>query len=144
MTALTPGALAAGSASPSPSAASGPSAPKGTPTVVGVVPDPKISGQNWTGDRVSVNLVPNGSTLDTAKCKVFVNGKEQVLASPPSLIYLAPANPTLQFLLGVLVFHEQMPAARWWGFALVWLALVILATDGVRTGRANALARRAG
>jgi len=99
VTALAPAAFAASSASPSPSAAVAPSAPKGTPIVVGVVPDPKISGQNWTGDRVSVNLVPNGSTLDTAKCKVFVNGKEQVLASPPSLIYLAPANPTLQFLL---------------------------------------------
>jgi chloramphenicol-sensitive protein RarD len=53
-------------------------------------------------------------------------------------------TPTMQFLLGVLFFHEHMPAARWWGFALVWLALVILAADGARTGRANALARRAG
>lgn len=56
------------------------------------------------------------------------------------LQYIAP---TLQFLLGVLVFGEQMPTARWWGFALVWLALVILTVDGVRAGRANALARRA-
>jgi polar amino acid transport system permease protein len=98
VTALTPGAFAAGSASPSPAAA-GPSAPKGTPIVVGVVPDPKASGENWTGDRVSANLVPNGATVDTAKCKVFVNGKEQTLSAAPSLIYLAPANPTLQFLL---------------------------------------------
>ena len=99
VTALAPAAFAASSASPSPSAAVAPSAPKGTPIVVGVVPDPKTSGQNWTGDRVSANLVPNGATIDTSKCKVFVDGKEQALASPPSLIYLAPANPTLQFLL---------------------------------------------
>ena len=111
VTALTPAAFAASSAAPSPSATAGPSAPKGTPIVVGVVPDPKASGENWTGDRVSANLVPNGADvgangkllnnagLDVAKCKVFVNGKEQALASPPSLIYLAPANPTLQFLL---------------------------------------------
>lgn len=99
VTALAPAAVAASSASPSPSATAGPSAPKGTPIVVGVVPDPKTSGQNWTGDRISANLVANGATVDTAKCKVFVNGKEQALASPPSLIYLAPANPTLQFLL---------------------------------------------
>jgi len=51
--------------------------------------------------------------------------------------------PTMQFLLGILVFHEQMPTARWWGFALVWIALVILTVDGVRAGRANTLARRA-
>ena len=31
--------------------------------------------------------------------------------------------PTLQFLCGVLVFHEAMPASRWVGFALVWLGL---------------------
>ena len=51
-------------------------------------------------------------------------------------------TPTMQFLLGVLVLGEQMPVARWWGFALVWVALVILTADGVRNGRANALARR--
>ena len=51
-------------------------------------------------------------------------------------------TPTMQFLLGVLVLREQMPTARWWGFALVWLALVILTVDGVRAGRAGSLARR--
>lgn len=55
------------------------------------------------------------------------------------LQYLAP---TLQFLVGLVVFHEEMPAARWWGFALVWVALVILTADGLRTGRADRLARR--
>lgn len=48
------------------------------------------------------------------------------------LQYLAP---TLQFLIAVLVFHEEMPAARWWGFALVWLALAVLTVDGLRAGR---------
>ena len=48
------------------------------------------------------------------------------------LQYLAP---TLQFLVGLLVFGEQMPAARWFGFALVWLALVVLTADGLRTSR---------
>jgi chloramphenicol-sensitive protein RarD len=52
-------------------------------------------------------------------------------------------TPTMQFLLGVLILHEQMAAARWWGFALVWVALLILSADGVRAGRAGALARRA-
>lgn len=52
-------------------------------------------------------------------------------------------TPTMQFLLGLLVFHEQMPAARWAGFALVWVALVILTVDGLRSSRIDALARRA-
>ena len=55
------------------------------------------------------------------------------------LQYIAP---TMQLLLGVLVFDERMPPARWAGFALVWVALVVLTADGLRAGRAEALARR--
>lgn len=50
--------------------------------------------------------------------------------------------PTLQFGLGVLVFGEEMPAARWWGFGLVWLALVVLTVDGLRAGRVARIAAR--
>lgn len=53
-------------------------------------------------------------------------------------------TPTMQLLVAVLVFREAMPAARWWGFALVWLALTVLAMDGVRSARrAHRLQRRA-
>jgi chloramphenicol-sensitive protein RarD len=43
--------------------------------------------------------------------------------------------PTLQFLLGVLYFRESMSPGRWIGFALVWLALLILTAHGVRQAR---------
>ncbi len=46
--------------------------------------------------------------------------------------------PVLQFLIGVYVYNEPMPASRWIGFALVWSALVVLAIDSliaVRRGR---------
>ena len=33
-------------------------------------------------------------------------------------------NPTGQFLMGVLIRHEDMPASRWLGFGLVWSAVV--------------------
>ena len=39
--------------------------------------------------------------------------------------------PTLQFLCGVLVFHERMSALRWVGFGLIWLSLVGFALEGV-------------
>ncbi|WP_318201944.1 EamA family transporter RarD [Streptomyces sp. SCL15-4] len=48
------------------------------------------------------------------------------------LQYLAPV---FQFLLGILYFHEAMPAERWAGFALVWLALVLLTGDALRFSR---------
>jgi chloramphenicol-sensitive protein RarD len=45
--------------------------------------------------------------------------------------------PTLQFLLGLLYFGEQMSVGRWIGFGLVWIALVILTAHGIRTARAS-------
>ena len=44
-------------------------------------------------------------------------------------------TPTLQFLVGLVVFGEDMPASRWIGFGLVWLALTVLSVDGVRAAR---------
>jgi chloramphenicol-sensitive protein RarD len=44
------------------------------------------------------------------------------------LQYLAP---TIQFALGVLVFHEAMPPMRWVGFGLVWVALVMFTYEAV-------------
>ena len=38
-------------------------------------------------------------------------------------------TPVLQFLVGLLVFQEAMPAERWIGFALVWVALIVLMAD---------------
>lgn len=38
-------------------------------------------------------------------------------------------TPILQFLIGVLLLHEAMPPARLIGFALVWLALIVLTID---------------
>lgn len=48
------------------------------------------------------------------------------------LQYLAPV---LQFLLALLVLHEEMPFERWVGFGLVWVGLVLLTIDMVRTVR---------
>ncbi|MFJ7076212.1 EamA family transporter RarD [Streptomyces sp. NPDC098781] len=53
------------------------------------------------------------------------------------LQYLAPV---FQFLLGVLYFHEAMPAERWAGFALVWLALTLLTADAWRAARRGRVA----
>jgi chloramphenicol-sensitive protein RarD len=44
-------------------------------------------------------------------------------------------TPTLQFLLGILYFHEDMPAVRWIGFVLVWAALGIFTADSLRHRR---------
>jgi chloramphenicol-sensitive protein RarD len=48
--------------------------------------------------------------------------------------YLAPI---LQFLIGVFVLGEDMPPARWAGFAIVWLALALLTIDMISTSRSS-------
>jgi chloramphenicol-sensitive protein RarD len=48
--------------------------------------------------------------------------------------YLAPV---LQLLVGVVILHEPMPPERWLGFALVWLALIVLTVDSLVAGRAS-------
>lgn len=45
-------------------------------------------------------------------------------------------TPILGFLYGFFVMGEEMPPERWIGFALVWVALVILIVDMVRGMRA--------
>jgi chloramphenicol-sensitive protein RarD len=52
------------------------------------------------------------------------------LSTVGMLQYLAP---TIQFLLGLLVFGEAMPPERWAGFGLVWLALVLFTVDLIRS-----------
>lgn len=49
--------------------------------------------------------------------------------------YLTPA---MQFMLGILVFHEAMPPSRWIGFGLVWLGLLVISVDSIWSARRRA------
>ncbi len=44
-------------------------------------------------------------------------------------------TPVIQFAIGVWVNHEVMPTARWIGFGLVWVALVVLTVDSLNAAR---------
>jgi chloramphenicol-sensitive protein RarD len=44
-------------------------------------------------------------------------------------------TPTIQFAFGVWINHETMPPARWFGFGLVWVALVLLTIDSLGAAR---------
>jgi chloramphenicol-sensitive protein RarD len=57
------------------------------------------------------------------------------LATVGLLQYIAPV---MQFLIGVAVYGEPMPATRLAGFALVWVALTVFAVDAVRALRRGA------
>jgi chloramphenicol-sensitive protein RarD len=55
------------------------------------------------------------------------------------LQYIAPV---LQFLVGLLIVGEAMPVARWVGFGLVWVALIVLSLDGLHAARRSRIAAR--
>jgi chloramphenicol-sensitive protein RarD len=41
-------------------------------------------------------------------------------------------TPSVQFVLGLVVFGEPMPAMRWVGFGLIWLALALFTAETLR------------
>lgn len=38
-------------------------------------------------------------------------------------------TPVMQFIIGVVVLHEPMPAERWAGFIIVWIAIAVFVFD---------------
>ena len=60
---------------------------------------------------------------------LFAAGARKIPMSVLGLLqYL---SPTMQFLLGVWLFHEAFTAARLVGFVLIWLALALYGAEGL-------------
>lgn len=91
------------------------------------------SGQFATNWGLTALLISAGAI--TAIPLLLFNGSTTRL--PYSTIGLLQyITPTIQFSIGVWVRHEDMPAARWVGFVVIWMALVTLGTDLVKSSRA--------
>jgi chloramphenicol-sensitive protein RarD len=72
---------------------------------------------------------------------LFASGARQIPLSVLGLLqYL---SPTLQFLLGVWMFHEAFTADRLVGFALIWAALALFAAEGLLRRPSTATAKQA-
>jgi chloramphenicol-sensitive protein RarD len=97
-----------------------------------------VFGTDW-----STSLLLAGSgPLTIIPLLLFAAGTRRLPLSVVGLLqYLAPV---VQFAIGVGVRHEKLPTAEWIGFALVWVALIVLTVDGLRSQRTSAkLARSA-
>ena len=93
----------------------------------------KGEGQFGTGIGLTALLISAGAI--TAIPLLLFNGSTNRL--PYSTIGLLQyITPTIQFSIGVWVNNEAMPTARWVGFIFIWLALITLAGDLVKSGRA--------
>ncbi len=67
-------------------------------------------------------------------------GAAATRVSMTSLGLLQYLAPILQFGLGITVLGEHMPAERWIGFGLVWLALAVFTYDAIHDRRRHQLA----
>ncbi len=83
---------------------------------------------------VTANLLMLGAGAVTAVPLLFfgVAARRVPLSAVGILQYVAP---TLQFLLGVLAYHEPFTQIHLIGYSLVWLALIIFWVEGWRQSR---------
>ncbi|MDK1472976.1 EamA family transporter RarD [Streptomyces sp. 549] len=84
-------------------------------------------------------LLLAGAGLATALPLIFF-GAATVRVPLSTIGLMQYIAPSTMFVLGVAVFHEEMPPERWAGFLLVWLALALLTFDALRNahrGRAR-------
>jgi chloramphenicol-sensitive protein RarD len=96
----------------------------------------------WLGNRgdgqfshsLTLTLLLIGGGAVTAIPLLLFNGSTNRL--PLTLVGLLQyITPTIQFCIGVWYYHEDMPAARWAGFLIIWVALMSLALDLIRSSR---------
>jgi chloramphenicol-sensitive protein RarD len=86
-----------------------------------------------SGDPSTVVLLVALGAITTVPLLLFGVATSRV---PLSLMGLMQyVTPTVQFIVGVVVLSEPMPGSRFIGFVLVWIALAILAYDGLRRSR---------
>ncbi|WP_426207772.1 EamA family transporter RarD [Massilia sp. TWP1-3-3] len=67
---------------------------------------------------------------------LFASGARKIPLSVLGLLQYI--GPTIQLSLGIFMFHEAFTAARLVGFALIWGALALYASEGLLMGRRKA------
>ena len=91
-------------------------------------------GEGQFGNEIGLTALLISAGVATAIPLLLFNGSTTRL--PYSTIGLLQyITPTIQFSIGVWVNHEAMPTARWVGFIFIWLALITLAGDLLKSSR---------
>ena len=85
--------------------------------------------------NVSVLLLVGAGVVTTIPLLMFASAARRIpLTMIGVMQYIAP---TLQFLLGVLIYNEAFTTSRLIGFSMVWMALIVFWTEGVVAHRAQ-------
>lgn len=93
--------------------------------------------QLWTQDHraalIHFTLLAGSGLITMIPLIMFAIASGNLPLSVIGMVqYLAP---TMAFIIGLLVFGEHMPPARWAGVAIIWVAVAIMIFDGVRGHR---------
>jgi len=91
------------------------------------------------GDASTTALLAFSGVVTAVPLLLFAAGARLVPLTTLGLLqYIAP---TMQFCIGVFIYHEPFDQARLLGFSIVWLALAVYSAEGYRhRRRAMALA----
>jgi chloramphenicol-sensitive protein RarD len=94
---------------------------------------------NTSSDTTRLLLIAAGP-ITAIPLLLFASGARKIPLSVLGLLqYL---SPTLQFFLGVWIFHEHFDSTKLVGFVLIWSALALFAAEGLlRRGQALAVAK---
>lgn len=84
---------------------------------------------------VSVLLLVGAGVVTTIPLLMFASAARRIpLTMIGVMQYIAP---TLQFLLGVLIYKEPFATSKLIGFGMVWIALIVFWTEGLAAHRAQ-------
>ena len=106
-----------------------------TPVALAYVVWLVVSGQSSFGSHGLGHAALFTTTGIITAVPLMLFGAAAIRVSMVSLGLLQYLAPTIQFALGLLVFHEAMPASRWIGFGMVWLALAIFTVEALNHRR---------
>jgi chloramphenicol-sensitive protein RarD len=103
-----------------------------SPVALGYIVFLMVSGASTFGNQGGghVALIVGTGLITVAPLLCFGGAATRIPLSTLGLMqYL---TPSVQFILGLVVFREPMPAMRWVGFGLIWLALVLFTVETLR------------
>ncbi|MFC3440324.1 EamA family transporter RarD [Sphingobium rhizovicinum] len=95
-------------------------------------------GVGFGQDAPTTALLIVSGAVTTVPLVLFAIAAQRLpMATLGLLQYLAP---TLQFLCGIWLFGERLSVGQMASFGLIWLGLILFATDGIATARRNRMA----
>jgi chloramphenicol-sensitive protein RarD len=106
-----------------------------TPVALGFIIWLTVTGSSNFGNHGTGHAVLMASTGIVTAIPLICFGGAATRVSMTAIGVMQYLTPTIQFALGVLVYHEPMPLMRLAGFILIWVALAIFTFELVKHRR---------